>query len=205
MQIEARALDRSKQRFKHYAGKVIGPWTLIEYVAKGIWRARCVCGTERVGCYVDFRGRSGCSACNKAYFHNVTRPLPRERPRGPRKPLDPPPPPKPRITLSDCRQLVGEFYSIPKDEMVSRTRMRKVARPRQMAMTLARELTDQSFPAIARHFGITDHTTVVYAAQRVHEREEESHCVAATMEHFRLALLTFKAQQAVTLMGGDHG
>lgn len=108
------------------------------------------------------------------------------------------------ITVADCRHLVGEFYRIPKGVMLSRTRVRNVARPRQMAMTLAREMTDASFPAIGRHFNIKDHTTALKGRQRIYELERENARVRSAMANFRIVLLTFKAQREVTLMGeGD--
>lgn len=105
-----------------------------------------------------------------------------------------------QITMAECRQIVGEYYLIPKDIMLSPSKMRKIARPRQMAMTLAREFTNNSLPAIARHFHRGDHTTVLHAQRAVYELEEYSFFIAQNMENFRLALLTYKAQQEVTLM-----
>lgn len=102
--------------------------------------------------------------------------------------------------MAECRQIVGEFYRIPKDVFLSQTRQRHVARPRQMAMTLAREMTDASFPAIARHFGLTDHTSAIHARNRIYDLSDYSVHIAQNMEHFRLMLATYKAQQEVTLM-----
>ena len=80
--------------------------------------------------------------------------------------------------------------------MTGPSKKRKIARPRMMAMTLARELTSASFPAIAAHFGRTDHTTPISAKNRIHDLETWFEPVRIDMENFRLVLLTYKHQQA---------
>ena len=74
--------------------------------------------------------------------------------------------------LSDIQAAVAAHFAISPLELVSRRRARRVARPRQIAMYLARELTPQSLPAIGRAFR-RDHTTVLYAC-RIVERELEA-------------------------------
>lgn len=92
-----------------------------------------------------------------------------------------------RITVADCRRLVGTHYRIPKELMVSRVRKRKIARPRQMAMVLACEFTDASTTAIGAHFE-RDHTTVLHAKWRIRDLEEWKPQVREAMDEFRRAL-----------------
>lgn len=99
------------------------------------------------------------------------------------------------ITVSDCRHLVGEWYRIPKAVMIGPDRRRKYARPRQMAMVLAREATGASLPRIGTHFGGRDHTTVIHARRRIKELEGKSEKLRLAMENFRLIMLTYKFQQ----------
>lgn len=66
------------------------------------------------------------------------------------------------IQFAVCRH-----FGVPMIEMISHRRARRVARPRQVAMYLAREMTPLSLPAIGRHFGNRDHTTVLHACQTI--------------------------------------
>jgi chromosomal replication initiator protein len=62
---------------------------------------------------------------------------------------------------------VCRYYTVTHDELTGDKRTRRIVRPRQVAMYLSRELTDASLPAIGRAFGNRDHTTVMYAVQKV--------------------------------------
>jgi chromosomal replication initiator protein len=77
-------------------------------------------------------------------------------------------PAKPTIDL--IQQLTCEAFGITIDELVSHDRTARVAWPRQVAMYLCRELTDQSLPAIGRRFGGRNHTTVLHACRRTSTR-----------------------------------
>ena len=59
-------------------------------------------------------------------------------------------------------------------ELLSKRRSRSIARPRQMAMALAKELTNHSLPEIGDHFGGRDHTTVIHACRKVKELISEA-------------------------------
>jgi chromosomal replication initiator protein len=72
-----------------------------------------------------------------------------------------------RILISEIQARVAAHYHIPLREMVSSRRSREVARPRQVAMFLSRELTPSSFPEIGRRFGDRDHTTVMHACRAI--------------------------------------
>ena len=72
-----------------------------------------------------------------------------------------------RITIEDIQRAVCAHYRIDKTEMASQRRTRCVARPRQVAMYLAKELTPRSFPEIGRRFGGRDHSTVIHAVKTI--------------------------------------
>ena len=61
------------------------------------------------------------------------------------------------------------YYKVKVADILSKRRSRSIARPRQMAMALAKELTNHSLPEIGDHFGGRDHTTVIHACRKVKE------------------------------------
>jgi len=67
---------------------------------------------------------------------------------------------------------VAEYYKIRVADLLSKRRSRSVARPRQIAMALAKELTNHSLPEIGDAFGGRDHTTVMHACKRIKELRE---------------------------------
>ncbi len=73
------------------------------------------------------------------------------------------------ITIENIQKTVCEYYKLRLSELLSRRRTRSIARPRQMAMTLAKELTQHSLPEIGDTFGGRDHTTVIHACRRIEE------------------------------------
>ena len=74
-----------------------------------------------------------------------------------------------RVTIEEIQKRVAEHYHLRLSEMSSARRARNVARPRQVAMYLAKQLTSRSLPEIGRKFGNRDHTTVMHACTRVAE------------------------------------
>jgi len=74
-----------------------------------------------------------------------------------------------QISIENIQKTVADYYKIKIAEMYSKKRVRSLARPRQMAMYLARELTDLSFPEIGLSFGGRDHTTVLHACAKIEE------------------------------------
>jgi chromosomal replication initiator protein len=72
-----------------------------------------------------------------------------------------------RVTIEEIQKKTAEFYKLELRELHSARRARRVARPRQVAMFLARELTSRSLPDIGRRFGGRDHTTVLHACRRI--------------------------------------
>ena len=74
-----------------------------------------------------------------------------------------------QISIENIQKTVADYYKIKVAEMYSKKRTRNVARPRQVAMALAKELTHLSFPEIGDAFGGRDHTTVMYACRKIEE------------------------------------
>jgi len=74
-----------------------------------------------------------------------------------------------RITIEEIQRKVAEHWNLRLSDMASSRRARAVARPRQVAMYLAKQLTSRSLPEIGRRFGNRDHTTVMHAVARVGE------------------------------------
>ena len=82
------------------------------------------------------------------------------------------------VTIENIQKTVAEYYKIRVAELLSKRRSRSVARPRQVAMALARELTTHSLPEIGDAFGGRDHTTVLHACDRIRELRESERRIA---------------------------
>ena len=74
-----------------------------------------------------------------------------------------------KITIEEIQRRVAEYYNVRLADMLSARRARAVARPRQVAMYLAKQLTSRSLPEIGRKFGGRDHTTVIHAVRKIDE------------------------------------
>jgi chromosomal replication initiator protein len=77
-----------------------------------------------------------------------------------------------QVSLDNIQRTVAEYYKIKLAELMSKRRSRSVARPRQVAMALAKELTNHSLPEIGDSFGGRDHTTVLHACRKIKEMRE---------------------------------
>ena len=89
------------------------------------------------------------------------------------------------LTMARIQGEVSDYFDIPAYEMKSNRRSRSVARPRQIAMFLAKELTPKSLPEIGRRFGDRDHTTVIHAIRKVKELMESDPKISADVEILR--------------------
>jgi len=76
------------------------------------------------------------------------------------------------ITIENIQKTVAEYSQIRLSDLLSKRRSRSVARPRQLAMALSRELTNHSLPEIGEAFGGRDHTTVMHACKKINELKE---------------------------------
>lgn len=77
------------------------------------------------------------------------------------------------VTMDNIQKMVAEYYKIRLSDLLSKKRSRSIARPRQMAMALCKELTNHSLPEIGDAFGGRDHTTVLHACRKIAELKNE--------------------------------
>src|SRR6266513_3012899 len=93
-----------------------------------------------------------------------------------------------RVTIDEIQRRVAEHFNIKMAEMTSSRRARAVARPRQVAMYLSKQLTSRSLPEIGRKFGGRDHTTVIHAVKKIEELIESDSALAEDVELLRRML-----------------
>ncbi|MCB1529449.1 MAG: chromosomal replication initiator protein DnaA [Rhodospirillales bacterium] len=93
-----------------------------------------------------------------------------------------------RITIDEIQRKVAEHYNIRLADMHSARRARNVARPRQVAMYLSKQLTARSLPEIGRKFGGRDHTTVMHAVRKIEELSGEDPSFAQDVDVIKRAL-----------------
>ncbi|HHX83020.1 MAG TPA: chromosomal replication initiator protein DnaA, partial [Pseudomonadaceae bacterium] len=78
------------------------------------------------------------------------------------------------VSVDNIQRTVAEYYKIKMADMISKRRNRSIARPRQMAMCLSKELTNHSLPEIGTMYGGRDHTTVLHACRTISELRKSS-------------------------------
>ena len=83
-----------------------------------------------------------------------------------------------QVSIDNIQKMVAEYYNIKISDLLSKRRNRTIARPRQMAMYLAKQSTNHSLPEIGDAFGGRDHTTVLHACRKITELRESSLDVA---------------------------
>ncbi len=74
-----------------------------------------------------------------------------------------------KVTIEEIQRKVAEHYNIRLSDMIGPKRVRNIARPRQIAMYLSKQLTPRSLPEIGRRFGGRDHTTIMHGVRRIEE------------------------------------
>lgn len=94
------------------------------------------------------------------------------------------------VTIDNIQRVVSDYYKVKLSELLSKRRSRSVARPRQIAMALAKELTNHSLPEIGEAFGGRDHTTVLHACRKVKELQESSREINDDMKQLLRTLTT---------------
>ncbi len=87
-----------------------------------------------------------------------------------------------RITVDDIQKTVADHYGLKQSDLLCERRTRAVARPRHVAMYLAKSLTTRSYPDIGRRFGGRDHTTVLHAVKRIEALKAEDPTLAGDLE-----------------------
>ncbi len=81
------------------------------------------------------------------------------------------------VTIENIQKTVAEYYSIRLSDLSAKTRTRSIVRPRQIAMSLSKELTSKSLPEIGDAFGGRDHTTVLHAVRKIDELRKQDPAV----------------------------
>lgn len=131
--------------------------------------------------------------CSKPTFYSITEAgrsaLESMEPRAPSCPFE--------GAIARIHRLVSAYYSIPVIEMVSARRSREVARPRQVAMYLAKQTTPKSLPDIGRHFGWRDHTTVIHAVRKVEQLMFEDWRFKLEVETLKATILSTETSRTV--------
>lgn len=94
-----------------------------------------------------------------------------------------------QVSIDNIQRTVAEYYKIKVADLLSKRRTRTVTRPRQMAMSLAKELTNHSLPEIGDAFGGRDHTTVIHACKKIIELKESDNAIRDDYQNF-MRLLT---------------
>jgi chromosomal replication initiator protein len=87
-----------------------------------------------------------------------------------------------RVTVDQIQKAVAEHYGLQQADMLSERRARAVARPRQAAMWIAKQITTRSLPDIGRRFGGRDHTTVLHAVRRIEELKQDDVALARDLD-----------------------
>lgn len=94
------------------------------------------------------------------------------------------------VTAENIQRTVAEYYKIKVSDLLSKRRSRSVARPRQVAMFLTKQLTTKSLPEIGEAFGGRDHTTVLHACKTIKALQSSSHDMAEDLKILTRALKT---------------
>ena len=95
-----------------------------------------------------------------------------------------------QVSVDNIQRTVAEYYKIKVADLTSKRRSRSVARPRQLAMALAKELTNHSLPEIGDAFGGRDHTTVLHACRKIKELRETSADIREDYQNLLRSLTT---------------
>ena len=93
-----------------------------------------------------------------------------------------------KVTVEEIQRRVAEHYSIRLSDLIGPRRVRSIARPRQVAMYLSKQLTSRSLPEIGRRFGGRDHTTVMHGVRRIEELQTIDSQMFEDVEMLRRAL-----------------
>lgn len=94
------------------------------------------------------------------------------------------------VTIENIQKVVAEYYKIKLSDLLSKKRTRSLARPRQLAMAMAKELTNHSLPEIGDAFGGRDHTTVLHACRKIKDLEASSADIREDIKNLNRILST---------------
>jgi chromosomal replication initiator protein len=93
-----------------------------------------------------------------------------------------------KLTIEEIQRKVSEHFSIRLSDMIGPKRMRTIARPRQIAMYLAKMLTTRSLPDIGRRFGGRDHTTILHGIRKIEELRQTDSQLSEDLDLLRRLL-----------------
>lgn len=93
-----------------------------------------------------------------------------------------------KVTMDEIMKKICHYYNVRMSDLLSPKRSRNIARPRQMAMFLAKSLTSRSYPEIGKRFGNRDHTTVMHAVRKIEELKSQDSQVSEDAEILRRML-----------------
>ena len=93
-----------------------------------------------------------------------------------------------KVSIEEIQRKVAEHYNIRLSDMIGPKRVRTVARPRQIAMYLAKQMTSRSLPEIGRRFGGRDHTTIMHGVKKIEELRDADHSLAEDIDLLRRLL-----------------
>ncbi|MBV7433906.1 chromosomal replication initiator protein DnaA [Cardiobacteriaceae bacterium TAE3-ERU3] len=93
-----------------------------------------------------------------------------------------------QVTLDNIQKVVAQFYHVSVADLHSKSRKASITRPRQIAMSLAKELTRHSYPEIGHAFGGRDHTTVIHACRKIESLRKEDRDFLEEYKGLRMAL-----------------
>ncbi|MCG8610005.1 MAG: chromosomal replication initiator protein DnaA [Pseudomonadales bacterium] len=95
-----------------------------------------------------------------------------------------------QVSIDNIQRTVAEYYKIKVADLLSKRRNRSITRPRQLAMSLAKELTNHSLPEIGDAFGGRDHTTVLHACKKINELKDTDQNIREDYQNFMRTLTT---------------
>ena len=94
------------------------------------------------------------------------------------------------VSIENIMKTVAQYYKIRVSDLTAKKRTRSIARPRQLAMALAKELTNHSLPEIGDAFGGRDHTTVLHGCRTIKELKESDARIAEDFSNLLRMLTT---------------
>ncbi len=80
-----------------------------------------------------------------------------------------------KVTMDEIMKKICHYYNVRMSDLLSPRRSRNIARPRQMAMYLSKNMTSRSYPEIGKQFGNRDHTTVMHAVRKIEELKSKAY------------------------------
>ena len=100
-----------------------------------------------------------------------------------------------QVSVENIQKTTAEYYNIKMSDILSKRRSRSIARPRQMAMFLAKELTNYSLPEIGEAFGGRDHTTVIHSVKTIDKLRKSDEELNGSIDSLKSKILFNKQNE----------